>query len=445
MDKYLNLKVKKPTIIKNNILLGAFISAIYAVAYDYVFREFLIGVFGYMVSFSYHPMDHLTYSIYVIISVIPFFLYKGFKYISSIISFFCYLFVYIPFVEALFVAGYQVSLSVPYIIFFFVAQCVFFATDSWQIGKRYYGTNRVSFENYEITVYFLMAILILINFRKMHMVNIFSMDDREVLYGFRATNSSSSFFLNSYLLIWMNHVFLPILMVCYLKVKNYKRLAIAFVCMILVFMVDMQKISFLIPFIIIIFYYLYSINPQRYLNNFHLMLLIAFIVLPLLVLMYADTPTGFGIAALLIMRTQCIAGRELSYYFDIFELKDYPHTFFSHINIINNLTGLYPYDVPLGMVVSGGDSNSNATFFLMDGVAGAGLVGCIIIGALFVVFKAYFNTIGNNYDRALCVIIIFFSLSSLMNSSLFTSLITGGFLPFYIICRIVNLKALRNG
>ena len=430
--------------IKNKVFWGVLISAVYVIVYDYIFREFVVDTFGYMVRFNYHPMNISLYLLYIFISVIPIFLYNGFRNIASIISFFCYFLVYIPFIEALFVSGYPNSLSVPYIIFFFIAQCAFFATDSLKLGKKNYGKGQFSFGQFEIFVYVLMIYLFIANINKMHMVNIFNMDESDVLYDLREENSSTSSLLNSYLLIWMNHVFLPILMVCYLKMQNYKKLAIAFTCMILVFMVDMQKISFLIPFVVTLFYFLYKINPNRYLNYFHLALLIAFIVFPLLLLSYSDSPVAFGLAAMLIMRTQCLAGRELSCYFDIFEIKDFPHTYFSHIKIIDKLTGLYPYDVPIGSVVSGGHGNANATFFLMDGVAGAGLIGCVIIGVIFIIFKAYINTVGNNYDRALCVIILFFSLSSLMNSSLFTSLITGGFIPFYVICRFVELKPLKE-
>ena len=54
---------------------------------------------------------------------------------------------------------------------------------------------------------------------------------------------------------------------------------------------------------------------------------------------------------------------------DFFETTGQPHTYYSHINIVNALTGMYPYKDSIGRAVMDRDSNANGNFWLMDGIA----------------------------------------------------------------------------
>lgn len=431
-------------VIKDKRILGVLLVSFYAIAYDYIVRGYLFPVFGYALNYEYHQMTISEYSIYVIVCAFPFVFYKGFNHIASIISLFCHIFVYLPFCHTLFVAGYPLEVTIGYLVCFFVAQCAFFMTDSWKFGKRQFlSSNQMSFQTFEKVVLFLMLLALIINFSKMHMVNIFSADESSLLYELREENRTSSFPLNDYLTNWLNHILLPILMVCYLQQKNKMKLAAAFAGMLCMFMIDMQKISFLIPFVILLFYYLYKKYPIGYLTYFHAMLILACATFPLLLMPFLSNPKIFTISAILIDRTICIEGRQLATYMNFFEITNHPYTYYTHINIINKLTGAYPYAESIGKTVSYGEGNSNATFLLMDGMAGGGIIGCVFIAAIFVILKAYFNTVENYYDKSLCIIILFFSISSLMNASLFTSLMTGGFLLFYFIFKKVNLYDLQ--
>lgn len=425
-------------------VMGLLCVVIYTIVYDYIVRDYLFAIFGYALNYSYHPMNNISFAYYVVYCAFPIVCYKGFNHIASIISLFCHIFLYIPFAHTLFVADYPAGITAEYLLFFFVAQCIFYLTDSWKFGRnKFISSHLISFQLFEKCIYILLLLTILINFSKMHMVNIFSADEQSLLYDLRAENNASSFPLNDYLVTWMNHIFIPILMVCYLQQHNYFKLIIAFVGMIAIFMIDMQKISFLIPFAIIIFYYLYKAYPIAYKTYFHVALTLTCSLLPLLLMPFISNPKVFTISAILINRTLCVEGRQLATYMNFFEITNHPYTYYTHINIINKLTGAYPYAESIGRTVSFGEANSNATFFLMDGMAGAGICGCILVTLIFIILKSYFNTIGDYYDKSLCIIILFFSISSLMNVSLFTSLLTGGFLLFYIIVRTVNLKDLR--
>lgn len=425
-------------------IISFIVASLYAIVYDYIIREYMVSVFGYMLKFQYHPMTISELRYYIITCATPILFYKGFRYLSSIISFFCYFFVYIPFVNTLFVADYPSHLSSPYLIFFFISQCVFFATDHFQIGKHNYGNRSlISFRWFEIICGIVMLLFLFLNYEKMHMVNVFDVDQKQILYELREENNSTSSSFNSYIMGWLNHVLLPILMVSYLRMKKYFKYLLAFIAMICVFMIDMQKISFYMPFVVTFFYFALLLLKGFFLKYFHVIFFVIFMITPLSLLRLIETPLGFNLASVLIMRTQCVEGRQFASYFDFFEITAHPFTYFTHIKIVNKLTGLYPYSHSIGYEVAKGEANSNATFFLMDGMAGAGLWGCFYVALFFMFFKAFFNTIGNNYDKGLCVIVLLFSFSSLMNSSLFTSLVTGGLLLFYVIFRTVNLYPLK--
>ena len=420
-------------------LITILTAAIYAVVYDYIIREYLFVEWEYMLRYDYHNMDASIYSLYIIICIIPLFFYKGFKEIASIISIFSYIFVYVPFMNTLFVAGFPSEMSIVYVVFFLIAQILFFKTDTMHYGRQLLkGNKTISFKTFEIFCILSFLFTVLTNLSKLHFVNIFTNDGSSMMYDLRVENG-----VNSYLCDWLKNVFIPILIVCYLKMGNYKKFALAFSAMVVIFMLDMQKITFIMPFIITALFYVYKTYPRGYMNYFHIYMLVALMIIPLSVIM-VNSEIYQSIAAILIMRTQCVGGRQFAAYFDCFEVQNNPYTYFSHISFVNNLTGAYPYNVPIGYVVSQTDANSNANYFLMDGIAGAGIFGCVLVAMLFIVFKSYINSVGDHIDKGLCSIILLYSLSMLMNVSLFTALLTGGFIVFFLVCKYVDLSILNN-
>lgn len=425
--------------LKIHILLNVLIAFLYTIVYDYIVRNYLFVQFGYMLNYEYHPMKGVEFALYSFLCVFPIVFYKGFRYLASIISIFSYILVYIPFLHTFFVANYPSEKVIPFITVFVIIQCVFFLTDKLQIGKKIYPTKKtISFRQFEWFTLLVMFLIIIPNFGKMHMVNFTSSEGSEMLYDLREENA-----FNSYWGGWAKYVFLPILMVCYLKGNEYLKFILAFGGMMLIFMLDMQKITFIIPFVITILFFLYKYHQRLFINHFHIIIFLSLMILPVSMIL-ADNELYDAVSSILIMRTQCVGGRQLASYFNFFEIGNHPYTYFSHVNFVNMLTGMYPYSTPLGYVISGTDTNSNANFFLMDGIAGCGLLGCVIVSMVFVVFKAILNTVGNNIDKGFCAIILVFAIANMMNVSLFTALLTGGFIVFYIVCRFVDLSVLKN-
>lgn len=88
------------------------------------------------------------------------------------------------------------------------------------------------------------------------------------------------------------------------KKKQFFKFTFAFIAMIIIFMIDMQKISFIIPFVIVILYYLYYSFPRGFINNMHMFLLLALLFLPFIAINLSEfSDAAFAIAAIFVMRT----------------------------------------------------------------------------------------------------------------------------------------------
>lgn len=428
--------------IKNKNFLTFVLMIMYAYVFDYIIKTFMFGLFSYMMTYTYRDMSIERTLLYLFLASFPILLYKGYNYLASIISFFVYILIYVPFIHILFVADYPSELSVLYIIFFFVFMCVAFLTDNITFGRTYMKSakKKITLKKFERVVVLLLLIAVIMNISNMHFVNFLS-DAEGTLYDLRAVNNTNSNAISDYLCRWLSQFLLPCLLVSYMIQKDYKKAAIPFVGCVCMYMIDLLKATLVVPIMTILFYFLYKRNPQSFNNNFHIYIIVALMVLPLILISSEGMETS-AITALLVMRTQCIAEVEFSQYFDFFQLQNNPYTYYTHIGVIGSLTGAYPYKQPLGYVVSGGAANSNATFFLTDGMAGGGIVSCIFIAIIFIVLKSYLNSVGDYYNKGLVTIILFFPIASLANVSLFTALLTGGFIVAYFVFRNVDIYTL---
>ncbi len=232
-------------------------------------------------------------------------------------------------------------------------------------------------------------------------------------------------------------------MLYYLKKNDYLKYGYCFIGFLLLFMLDQQKMTIVFPFAITAIFYSIKYYGSDFGAKFHIFLLGIFIIIPILLIQFQDNPIALVFCLIFIYRIQCIAGMQFERYMDFFEMQDHPNTYYTHINIINEITGLYPYKDPIGIAINADDSNSNATFFLMDGVAAAGIIGCAIIGMIFLLLKSMLNSLGRVYNVPLLTALFLFPLQSLMNVSLFTSFFTHGILVLFLILLFVDINEFK--
>jgi hypothetical protein len=174
---------------------------------------------------------------------------------------------------------------------------------------------------------------------------------------------------------------------------------------------------------------------------FGLVALLLFVLLLLLVSSFDPQNLSLELVAVIFMRSFAIQGAMTGVYLDFF--AESPYTFYSHLNIINNLIE-YPYNAPLGIVVGeylmGTTSiNANANFWATDGIGGAGLPGLFVIASVVGLFLASIKLFipADLTPMAATASIPF--IMALGNASFFTNLITGGGIVLFVVIRLISL------
>jgi hypothetical protein len=134
------------------------------------------------------------------------------------------------------------------------------------------------------------------------------------------------------------------------------------------------------------------------------------------------------IISLTFMRAFCITGVMMAFYATFF--LAHPLTHFSHI-LIMRIFIHYPYPDSVGEVIGryivpGAVFDANASFWATDGMAALGFYGIVLAGILFrLVFRLFDGQVQGTDMKVACVALVPL-LMSVTNSSLFTSMLSGG-------------------
>lgn len=382
----------------------------------------MFPIFGYM-SVEYNEMPFLVYTIWICISSFPLIRYDYCYSIGSFFCFFIYLFIYVPCVHALFVSNYLSPNTIcVYSIAFLIVMLLMFNVRNKKSRLKFVTKRVLPFYYLEIICVILLAVIVLPNIGKIRFVNFLS--NHEEMYMLRAELSSSRGVLTGYLLHWLKGGILPILFTIYLKKGNYKRILLCIFAYFLIYMLDMQKITFLMPLVLYSIYKLMQLKNWKY--NFHIIIMSTIIVITYLIYYNLDITIIYSLAAVFILRTICCEGWLATIYYKFFVIEGHPYTYYSHINIVNIITQGYPYDDNLGRIVTNGSMNANACFLITDGIAAAGVIGVIIIGLLFCGFLYIINSVFKEYNLRYVSVCFIPAIISLLNVSFFTSILTSG-------------------
>lgn len=412
---------------------------LYAIVYEYVYANYIMVVFDYGDSTRQHVVTDIIVWYYVL-SAIPFMFFKGVKTFGAALSLFLYILAYIPIMNMLYVGNFSESIRVPYAIALFVSMSVFFMTDHIYAFKTLLSRKRklFSFETLEIITAIMFIYLVIVQRGNIHFVNF--IDSAAEMYDLRAENNMGG----NYIMAWLRSAFIPLLLVCYLHKKDYVKYAISFGAYIVLFMIDMQKITFIYPFVLTGLYFVATFREEGFKRYFHIFFIGIMIVVALFLMAQLDNPVLYTIAFIFLFRTMCIEGLEMNTYLQFFELGHHPYTYYNHIGVINAITHANPYPQSIGLAVTEGGGNANGVFWLMDGVAAAGVVGVIIISIIFIFVKAILNSLDRKCSVALCVCIMLNGIISMVNVSLFTALNSCGFIMIYLIFMFFDLSCLKE-
>lgn len=401
------------------------LACIYALAYDFMYENFIYKLFSYIGNVDYVEMSMENRILWILLSILPFAAYKGLTKLSSFFVLFIYLFVYMPFVHAIFVA-YNISQLQTYsycLVMMTIMISLFKIGGDWAILRDIVVKPQMSLRTVEIITLALTILYVAIAHNSMHFVNIFTQSGD--MYAYREQNSEvESLGGIAYVQGWLFGAFYPFLLVRYLKMKRRKMAVLPLIGYFLLFAVDMQKMTFLMPFALIFMYYVISLNEDKICNYLHSFMMVCILIISLVLYIFQDDKIVFTLAAIVLLRTVCVAGWLTQFYIHFF--NENPYTYYSHINIVNYITESYPYTEPLGKVVAYGSQNANANFFLTDGVAACGLVGIVIVGLLFAVILMFINSISARYKKSDMFIMFMPTIAYFLNASIFTTLLSSG-------------------
>lgn len=423
-----------------NIYINLLLGIIYAIVYDYVYTNFMYNFFSYMYCPDATSIKNI-YGIYILTATMPLIFYKGFQNIANGISLLVYLIIYIPMLYASYISELDESHKIQCIIALLLVTSLFFATDNLFLNRKWMDNPnkaKVPFEYLEIIGIIVFLIILLSEKHNLKFVNIWNNQDE--LYDLRSSYSSQRNAIVVYLLSWTKTAFLPLFVVYYLKTKKYIKLAIVLSCYMITFMIDMQKVTLLMPFLISMAYF--GLNRSDIVNKFIYFVVGFLSILSSIIVYNSHNVAFFKLGSILIMRLQCLDSWLFSMYIDFF--KNHPFTYYTHINFINAITHAYPYNEALGYAVSNGQMNANASFLITDGYASLGIMGFLIVGIIFIILKGIFNCTCLVVNKNHLIVILFPAISAMLNVSIFTAVLSCGFLLLYIILKYVDLSPLQD-
>jgi hypothetical protein len=246
----------------------------------------------------------------------------------------------------------------------------------------------------------------------------------------------------TYISTLLGNVMNPFLIAYGFSTHRRKLVALGTLGQILVYSTAAMKIILLSPPLIFLIYY--SVNKDRggWVPKLGLLGSAAFIVLTALAV-GRNAGLFFTLASIILFRSFALPGTFIGYYQYFFE--NFPHTYLSHIHGVNLFVS-DPYSMSLGLEIGvfyqgvgslGRIGNANANFFAMDGIAGFGLPGILIMGVICAAMFWLLDGCARKYTVAFSASALICCTMSLANSSLFTSFLGGGIMLFMLLFLLI--------
>lgn len=416
-------------------LKNKFIVILISLIYSYIFYigyiDFLHPYFDYA---GFHIINDridniLLISVTYLFVILPLFFYNGFNKISSFLCIFIYYLLYVP---ILFNFFFNMVGDVSYVIYmqfqFLVGMCILFSADYFQFKKRLILPFHVDIFKIMLSICILLTLYILFIYRSN--LEFVSFTD---VYDHRSKNVElGDDIVTNYLSVWLHNAIIPICLSYSFFSRKKIYFIIGSISCVIIYMATAAKSVLLFP---ILFYVIYLALKSRPLKS-------AFntIGLGLISVMILTLYIGFNdFSSLLWMRTIGNGGYLTKYYHDFFLTN--PLTYYSHINVVNAITGVYPYEKTLGEIIGHhywNDADTNANFWATDGIAALGSGGIVFSSILLFFLFILFNTISKRYNSLFLILILIPYSLALLNASLFSSMITGGGFIIFIFLSLSN-------
>ncbi len=419
----------------NSILYNIFYALIYIVLFDYIWEHYEAVYFAYSgviyISDFSHRMEGYFYALY------PILFFRGLRNASSWVAIMLYYFGYVPMIMGL-------CLDIPlnssidiqsYYIVLSIAMSSFFLADDKKIVLRRKSQKKLP-PKYLWNLTIIFTIILLVTFSgNMRIVNFTE------IYQLRKENSSVDVAGIGYIYSWCANFFYPLVFCTGLLRNNKKLIVIGISLFLLLFSIMGQKSDFFAPLILYVLYRT-VIWVDKYRTNIMAPISLGILLLSIFLFSRIESDSVYEIAGLFFSRTLGVSAYHVPMYLNFFEHN--PYTYFSHINIINAITNMYPYTQSIGEMVAGDGSNSNAIFWLMDGVAGCGVYGVMLISVVVYFFLLFLNGICNEKNKYFIYTMMLIPMVALVNVSFFTTVLSKGILFLFLTVWFINIPLEKN-
>ena len=437
-------KSKMPFILSAR-LERVLVAALFSVSYILIYTRFLNPWFEYA-GFVLYKKSFLFILFSCIIAILPITFYRGYKTISSIISIFIYVLLYVPIILT-FAMGANFSLFkiLGIQLLFCCMMCLFFTADRFVFIRNF---NNEKFAFLSDRFFLLLTIAITLFVLYIYKGKLAFMDFENVYEHRLDPNTVKVGAITGYLLSWFIYFFSPLCLVFGLVCKKKMYLITSVVASIVMYMAAANKMSILMPICLTGFYFLFSRFSINHIFSY-VTLLFSSLMIVLLLISPQPGSVAFMMSTVLLWRTFGNGGYITLWYHDFF--SNNPYTYYTHVGPINFLTNAYPYgDLQLGQVIGkhywSDDMNANANYWATDGLAACGLPGIIISSLILFCIFIFFNTITKKYDKKVLLLLFIPYIFSLTNTSLFTTMLSnGGFLLLlFLLFKKENILKMQN-
>lgn len=397
------------------------IALLYSIVFTYGYREFLYGGWQYAGFEIIEGRVEENYFRYfsILLAVVPMFFHNGIKQISSFISVFLYFILYVPIIITYY---YNLDGSIFYVIFlqflFAISMILLFIADRIRISNNMMLPSRINLFKVMLVLTWLISMYVAFIYRDS--LNFASYED--VYIQRELTSNIGQDVFSAYLIAWLANVLVPFTATYGLFSKKYFYFYSSVVASLIIYMSSADKAILAFPFIILALFFIF--------RKINFKIIFTAVGSFLLVIMVGTLVYGWSLfSALFWMRTIGNGGLLAVYYHKFFQ--DHPNTYYTHINVINKISDAYPYgDLIIGQVVGrhywSSDQNANANFWATDGIAALGDIGILVAGIFLFLTFLLFNKISQPFNKLFLICIFVPFTSSLLNQSLFSSLVTGG-------------------
>ena len=416
--------------------MHALVALLYSAVYIATYNRYLSEHFGYA---GFTPYDRapgfLLWS--VVLTVLPVLFYRRVQGVAGVIAVLIYYILYVPIVLT-FALGSSKAIDEIMILqmLFCLSMAALFAADWVAIRPPINLRTKLNLLPPTLVLTIGITIWVVVEYWG----NLRFVSFGAAVYEQRFANAElGTGIVIRYLSSWLSMLFAPLCLAFGIVARRPFYFVVGTAACVVTYLATAAKFALLLPLFFLAVAAVFGGGRLRWLFPATCLLLSGAVVL--LSRVQPGESAAFLVSSLLLYRILGNSGLLTVLYYDFFTF--FPQTNYTHINIVGSVLGSYPYgNQGLGQVI--GDfffndrTNANANFWATDGFAAAGALGLVAVSVLVAILFVAINAVTRGYNRHFVVLCFLPFTLSLLNTSVFSTLWSGGgllLLAFFVFNR----------